>query len=143
MKFLVAVDGSPASLRAVNLAIRFTMERQQASIILLNVQNLAMLGLTDGAGIMPAAWIEEEEERAGEEALKRAVVACQAAGVLFTERSERGGAPAATIDQIAREESVDHIIMGTRGLGSIRGLLVGSVATQVLHLVDVPVTLVK
>jgi len=28
-------------------------------------------------------------------------------------------------------------------LGSIRGLLLGSVATQVLHLVDMPVTLVK
>jgi nucleotide-binding universal stress UspA family protein len=131
MKFLVAVDGSPASLRAVNLPIKFTMERQQASMILLNVQNLAMLGLTEGAGIMLAAWIEEEEERAGEEALKGAVATCQAAGVMFTARSEKG-APAATIDQIAREENVDHIIMGTRGLGSIRGLLVGSVATQVL-----------
>ncbi|MBV8321628.1 MAG: universal stress protein, partial [Hyphomicrobiales bacterium] len=33
--------------------------------------------------------------------------------------------------------------MGTRGLGGVRGLLLGSVATQLLHLVDVPVTLVK
>jgi nucleotide-binding universal stress UspA family protein len=33
--------------------------------------------------------------------------------------------------------------MGTRGLGGVRGLLRGSVATHVLHLVDVPVTLVK
>jgi nucleotide-binding universal stress UspA family protein len=57
-------------------------------------------------------------------------------------RYERGE-PAATIDQIGREESIDHIVMGTRGLGSIRGLLVGSVATRVLHLVEVPVTLVK
>ena len=140
MKFLVAVDGSPASLRAVKVAIEFTTVRQQASIILLNVQNLAMLG--PGTEIMTAAWIEEQEECAGEEALKEPVAACQAAGVRFTVRSERGS-PAATIDQIAREENVDHIIMGTRGLGSIRGLLVGSVATKVLHLVDVPVTLVK
>ena len=142
MKFLVAVDGSPASARAVDLAIKFTTEWRQASMILLNVQNLAMLGLTEGTGIMPAAWIEEEEEHSGEEALKGHVAACQAAGVHFTARSERGAA-AATIEQIAREEKVDHIIMGTRGLGSIRGLLVGSVTTQVIHLVDVPVTLVK
>ena len=140
MKVLVAVDGSPASLRAVDLAIKFTTERQQATIILLNVQNSAMLG--PDTGIMAAAWIEEEEERASEEALKGAVAACQAAGIRFTTRSERGAA-AATIDQIAREEKVDHIIMGTRGLGSVRALLVGSVATQVLHLVEVPVTLVK
>ena len=30
-----------------------------------------------------------------------------------------------------------------RGLGGVRGLLLGSVATQLLHLTDVPVTLVK
>lgn len=142
MKFLVPVDGSPASLRAVKLAIKFAMEREQASIVLLNVQNLATLGLTEGVGIMPAALIEEEKERAGEEALKAAVAACHDAGVRFTARSERG-ACAATIDQIAREEKADHVIMGTRGLGAIRGLLVGSVATLVLHLVEVPVTLVK
>ena len=48
------------------------------------------------------------------------------------------------IHRIAGEEKADHIIMGTRGLGGIRGLLLGSVSTQVLHLVgDVPVTLVK
>jgi nucleotide-binding universal stress UspA family protein len=38
---------------------------------------------------------------------------------------------------------VQHIVMGTRGLGGVRGLLLGSVATQLLHLTDVPVTLVK
>ena len=53
------------------------------------------------------------------------------------------GAVAATIDRVAREEDVEHIIMGTRGLGGVRGLLLGSVATQLLHLTDVPVTLVK
>jgi nucleotide-binding universal stress UspA family protein len=44
---------------------------------------------------------------------------------------------------VAREEDVAHIIMGTRGLGGVRGLLLGSVTTQLLHLADVPVTLVK
>ncbi|HEY1361903.1 MAG TPA: universal stress protein [Xanthobacteraceae bacterium] len=140
MKLLVPVDGSPASLRAVNLAIGLAKERQQGSIVLVNVQNLAMLG--PGAGAMLAAWIEEEEESAAAKALKEAASACQAARVPFTTRSERG-APAATIDRVAREEKAEHIIMGTRGLGGIRGLLIGSVATQVLHLVDVPVTLVK
>jgi nucleotide-binding universal stress UspA family protein len=57
-------------------------------------------------------------------------------------RSERG-VVAATIDRLAREEHVAHIIMGTRGLGGVRGLLLGSVTTQLLHLADVPVTLVK
>jgi nucleotide-binding universal stress UspA family protein len=33
--------------------------------------------------------------------------------------------------------------MGTRGMGSVSNMLLGSVATKVIHLADVPVTLVK
>jgi nucleotide-binding universal stress UspA family protein len=142
MKLLVPVDGSPASLHAVDFAITFAKERQAARITLLNVQNHTMLNLVEGTGLMAAAWVEEEEDRRGEEALKGAVAACDAAGIPFDVRNERG-APAETIDRIAREEKIDHVVMGTRGLGSIRGLMVGSVANQVLHLANVPVTLVK
>ncbi len=70
------------------------------------------------------------------------MAACDAAGIPFDVRNERG-APAETIDRIAREEKFDHVVMGTRGLGSMRGLIGGSVTNQVLHLVNVPVTLVK
>ena len=37
----------------------------------------------------------------------------------------------------------DAIVMGTRGLGTVQTLLLGSTALKVLHLVDVPVTLIK
>jgi nucleotide-binding universal stress UspA family protein len=33
--------------------------------------------------------------------------------------------------------------MGTRGMSPIRNLVLGSVATQLIHLADIPVTLVK
>jgi nucleotide-binding universal stress UspA family protein len=33
--------------------------------------------------------------------------------------------------------------MGTRGMGGFAGMVMGSVATKVVHLVDCPVTLVK
>ena len=48
------------------------------------------------------------------------------------------GPVAETIDRIARETVADQIVMGTRGLGRLRGLLLGSVATQVVHLADIP-----
>ena len=142
MKFLVPVDGSPASIRAVKLAIDQAKAVAGTSIVVVNVQNLATLGLAEGAGIMPLAWIEQEEERAGDEALQEAATVFREAEVTYVTRSERG-AVAATIDRVAREEHVTHIIMGTRGLGGVRGLLLGSVTTQLLHLADVPVTLVK
>jgi nucleotide-binding universal stress UspA family protein len=34
-------------------------------------------------------------------------------------------------------------MMGTRGKGPIASIVIGSVATQVVHLIDVPITLIK
>jgi nucleotide-binding universal stress UspA family protein len=142
MKILVAVDGSAPSNRAVRFAVDHVKRVAGASILLLNVQNLATLGVAEGAALMPPDWIEQEEGRAAAEALQEATAICRDSGLPFTTRSERGPV-AATIDRVAREEQVAHIVMGTRGLGGVRGLLLGSVATQLLHLADVPVTLVK
>jgi nucleotide-binding universal stress UspA family protein len=142
MKILVPVDGSPASLRAVKLALDQARATAGASLVIANVQNLATLGLDEGAGLMSSDWIAQEEERAATEALQPAIAICSEAAIPYATRSERGSV-AATIDRVAREEHVTQIIMGTRGLGGVRGLLLGSVTTQLLHLTDVPVTLVK
>ena len=58
MKILVPVDGSPASNRAVKLAINHVKALPEAGLVLLNVQNFSGLGLPEGAEIMPPTWIE-------------------------------------------------------------------------------------
>lgn len=57
-------------------------------------------------------------------------------------RTELGGI-AETIAAIPRQSKADQIVMGTRGLGALRRLILGSVATEVARLATVPVTLVK
>lgn len=37
----------------------------------------------------------------------------------------------------------DAIVMGTRGMGLVAGLVLGSVAQKVVHLAPMPVTVVK
>ena len=51
--------------------------------------------------------------------------------------------PAETVDRVAREVGAHQIVMGTRGLGNLGNLFLGSVATKVVRLTRVPVTLVK
>ncbi len=142
MKILVAVDGSPASMRAAKLAIDQVKAVAGVSLVIVNVQNFDTLGLPGGGGILPTERIEQKERSAAKIALQDAIAACKEAGIAYVVRSEQG-AIAATIDHVAREEGAGHIVMGTRGLGGVRGLLLGSVATQLLHLTDLPVTLVK
>ncbi|MFN0298876.1 MAG: universal stress protein [Burkholderiales bacterium] len=53
------------------------------------------------------------------------------------------GDPASEIATVAGNQHATEIVMGTRGLGGIATLMLGSVATRVVHLVAIPVTLVK
>ena len=53
------------------------------------------------------------------------------------------GDPAAKIVEVAKAEGVDAIVMGTRGMRALGNLALGSTSTKVIHLADLPVTLVK
>ncbi|NIO03304.1 MAG: universal stress protein [Proteobacteria bacterium] len=53
------------------------------------------------------------------------------------------GDPAERIIEFAREKSVDMIVIGSRGLGPVKGLFLGSVSTKVCHLADCTCVTVK
>jgi len=107
--------------------------------VLLNVQNLSATDLTGVA--MGSDW-QEAASQASAKALKEAVGKAEAAGIAF-KSIVRTGQTAEAIARAARDEGIEHIVMGTRGLGSIQGLLLGSVAMKVIHLAEVPITLIK
>jgi nucleotide-binding universal stress UspA family protein len=52
-----------------------------------------------------------------------------------------GGPPARSIADVAKVRGADEIIIGTRGFGRVRALL-GSVAHELIHLADCPVTVI-
>lgn len=64
------------------------------------------------------------------------------AGIEHTSHIEEG--PVSTrIVNYAHTRKCDAIIMGTRGMGALGNWILGSTASQVVHLADIPVTLVK
>lgn len=53
------------------------------------------------------------------------------------------GPPAEAILSVAQTREADLIVMGSRGLGSLQGLLFGSVGNKVAHYATCPVMLVR
>jgi nucleotide-binding universal stress UspA family protein len=140
MKLLVPVDGSAASDHAVSHAVWLVQGRPEATIVLLNVQNRETLGLSDINA-------EDEDEHRiavshSEKALRKAIGICQGAAVQFDTRMAFGPV-VETIMRTARDVHADQIVMGTRGRGRLRSLVLGSVATGVVYQARLPVTLVK
>jgi len=62
-------------------------------------------------------------------------------GILRQEVLE--GPPAEAILTVAETRKVDLIVMGTRGLGRLAGLLIGSVSQRVVSQAGCPVLLVR
>ncbi|MDP3635888.1 MAG: universal stress protein, partial [Azonexus sp.] len=65
-----------------------------------------------------------------------------AAGRIYTTHIHVGQ-PAEVIAKLATELACDLILMGTHGRSRIAGLVMGSVASRVLHLAACPVLLIK
>jgi len=141
LKLLVPVDGSECSDRAVDFVLRMTEWCKEApEVHLLNVHHHLPYGRL-------AAAIEHEKLQQyyrdeGLKALESARAKLDAAGVRY-QLHVGVGEPAEIVAQYAREQRCDQIVMATHGHGRMAGLLLGSVATKVLHLVAVPVLLVK
>ena len=137
---LVPVDGSEDALHALAHALSELRDTPGAQLHVLNVQPQP-IHPWPGKLVSPDL-IEEELRREGEKIVQDAAAAARSSGVRCTWHVRIGHA-AHEIVSCAVEQHCDAIVMGTRGLGRVAGLMLGSVASKVVHLATVPVTLVK
>jgi nucleotide-binding universal stress UspA family protein len=79
----------------------------------------------------------------GRQMLGRAEEAARRKGVTSMKTVLQDGDPASTIVEVANREKPDLVIMGSRGLGGIEGLLLGSVSHKVSYSADCTVVIVK
>lgn len=140
LKLLVPVDGSESSIRAIDhLLARVDWFKGPVEIHLLNVQH----PLHGEVGMfLDSGQIRDFHREEGLKALGAARRKLDGAGIAH-EFHIGVGDPAEVILQYAREKDCGEIVMGTRGLGTIASLLLGSVASRIIQTSEVPIVLVK
>lgn len=142
LRLLVPVDGSDASGRAVDYALTNRARyKEPVEIHLINVQPPIPYGSRVSSVIGHDA-VNKYHHDEGLAALKPVMEKLDAAGVKYAHHITVGDA-AEVIAEYAKAKGCDEIVMGTRGMGATSNLLLGSVATKVIHLSEVPVLLVK
>ncbi len=139
---LLPFDGSECAMRAVDELLR-VLDKKQLRVHLLNVrEQILMREVVFNDRLSDLKAIEKAREEAALKMLADAKAKPEAAGIPVDAHAGIGD-PAHAIAEFAKKYHCELIVMGTRGLGSIRSLVLGSVATKTLHVSEVPVLLVK
>jgi nucleotide-binding universal stress UspA family protein len=144
-KVLVAMDGSGSSLRAYEYA-SFLAKQCDSALIIVNICDV-FENITDKImrELGDIAKRIEAEGGAGitmqllEDYKSQAVKS----GIKDVRTIRREGNAAAEILHIADEENVNTIIIGSRGIKSVKEFLLGGVCNKVIHHARCPVTVVR
>jgi nucleotide-binding universal stress UspA family protein len=149
MKFVVAVDGSDASDRALDHAVAMTAAADGELAVVHAVDpDVYDTGGPDPAGDRSKAErrliIEdvEDAENRGEELLEDAAERAADAGPAVDTELLYGN-PVETVSSFATTDGYDGIFVGHRGLSEREERVLGSVAKGLVERADVPVTVVR
>ena len=139
-QWLIPFDGSDHSLRALDLAIQEAKARLDAPrLLLLNVQ-LPLSG--DITRFIDRNTVNDFHREAGEKILAATKERLESCGLEHSQHILVGQVAHAIVE-FADTKGCSMIVMGAHGHGSVSGLLMGSVATKVLHQTSLPVLLIK
>lgn len=138
-KILVPFDGSESALRALRHAAALAHDDRTVQVELLHVldpttsRSHAALSPEELTRLAPGEFVK---------AIQPARELLDTEGIPY-EVHCRMGDPATQITDHVSHGDVAAVVMGTRGLGLVGNLVIGSVASRVVYYVKVPVTLIK
>ena len=137
-KILVATDASAASNRALDMAAQFAVLHDAEMLVIHVIREMQIPFEIDEIPELEFHQIEsfndaheEIMRKIAESILRIAREKAEKAGVKNIQTAIGTGDPAHSILGFAERSNADMIAMGTRGLGKLKGTLLGSVSRKV------------
>ena len=135
---MVAIDGSEESLAAARCTIEI------AKMANAEVMALHVIHLPEYVSDEVNSRLKEELNARGQLALAKVRQSAQGKGVVLLERTmSTTKSVVDTICECAASEGAGMIVLGTRGVGGVAKLMLGSVAAGVVRSASCPVLVVR
>ncbi len=141
-KILVCYDGSDHSEAAVRAATSLA-GKYQSELQIAFIPELQTSAIAVGPEVIFVPVDESEIKERTDEMLARAVSIANDEGQVAVTTHVLRGTPAEAILAHAKDTNADLIVAGRRGLGTLRGLLVGSVSQKLNSHASCPVLTVQ
>ncbi len=139
--FLVGVDGSEPSRRAVTVAARLAARCGGRLLIAHIIHWSGFTPLSLEEALRRPIDKKREEETARGKILAPLLELATAQGV-EPETYYSWGSPAESLNKLARDRDAELIVVGRRGHSNIAEIILGSVSNAIAHMSDLPVLLV-
>lgn len=142
---LIATDGSSAANRAVDMAAELSVAQNCALHLLSVVRNIQVppdmqnMARVEHLGETRLSVLEFVANQILDSALARA----EAKGAAVAHKAVGYGDPATAIANYAKKHGIELLVIGTRGLSQVEGMLMGSVSRKVTEISDVNCLLVR
>ncbi len=132
-KILVPIDGSPESDKAEKKAVELAKLTGAQITFIHVILPMAQYFAFSGGGPFPITQeMTDQTEQAGKKLLMEHIERYTDSGLSIAKELVWGH-PSEIICSRARDAKFDLIVMGSRGLGAIKGYLLGSVSDRVSH----------
>lgn len=139
-KILVAIDGSKMSEKVLETVVPIAKENG-SEITIIHVSK--ELVLPRAVVVTDLEKILSEMRNSAIELLNEAQHKLKAQGVDANYIYKQGSSVSRVIVEVAQEKDADLIIIGSRGLGNIKGMMLGGVSQKVAQLSVCPILIVK
>jgi nucleotide-binding universal stress UspA family protein len=140
-EIFVPMDGSGCARRALEHAIGLAKRLGDCTLHVAHAHEQPLL-YGEIAVYVPREKMEQLQHEHCEAVLSRADAVLKESGVRY-HKEILTGPVAEALAARAHELHCDLVVMGTHGLTSLQSMLMGSIATKLVHLIRIPVTLVK
>ena len=135
-KILVPLDGSQNSIRGLDYTIY--LARQCGATI----TGISVIPFYPKALLLTPVLYEKQLANAAKEFMAKAKKRSAQNGIVFNEKITDGHVVDEILD-FAREKKFDLIVIGARGLGSVKEIFLGSTSNGVVYKSKIPVLIVK
>jgi nucleotide-binding universal stress UspA family protein len=136
---IVGVDGSEGSVDALRWALEEARVRSATVVAVVAWQPYAVGAAPLGPMVLDLREVEEEARQLLSRSIDAAREAVAAPDVRVEGELLEGSAASVLV---SRSKGADMLIVGSRGLGGFKGLLLGSVSSQCIHHATCPVVIV-
>ena len=141
-RIVLPVDASDNAARAAEYVAAYVRSHPAPETLDIHVLNVQRPVSGDVSTFVTKEALEGYHREKSEQALERPRKILDEAGAKYSVHT-LVGIPWEVISEYAATQGADHIVMGTRGLGSYTAAVLGSVALGVVQTSPIPVVLIK